>query len=115
MTNISKQNTWIFRLAVYSIILFLSYLGVAAVSDIYVRDKAHKFCRGITEGDTASRILEFALSGEVMQGDEQLTIRRDTADSLIIEFPGLTPFDGYACSINSKNDAVVSKKFLELP
>jgi hypothetical protein len=115
MPNITKRNTWIFRLAVYSSVLILSYLGVAVVSDIYVRDKAHKFCRGITEGDTASRIVEFAMSAEAMQADEQLTIRRDTADSLIIEFPGLTPFDGYACSINSKNDAVVSKKFLELP
>jgi hypothetical protein len=111
MTNISKQNTWIFRLAVYSIILFLSYLGVAAVSDIYVRDKAQKFCYAIAEGDTASYIVAITMSA----ADGQLTLRHATADSLIIEFPGLTPFDGYACSINSKNDAVVSKKFLELP
>jgi hypothetical protein len=111
MTNISKQNTWIFRLAIYSIILILSYLGVAVVSDIYVRDKAQKFCHAIAEGDTASFIVASTMSA----ADGQLTIRHDTADSVIIEFPGLTPFNGYACSINSKNDAVVSKKFLELP
>ena len=111
MTNISKQSTWIFRLAVYSIVLISSYLAVAIVSDIYVRDKAHKFCHAIAEGDTTSSIVATAMSA----ADGQLTIRHDTADSVIIEFLGLTPFDGYACSMTTKNDQVVSKIFLELP
>jgi hypothetical protein len=115
MTNISKPSTWIFRLAVYSIVLIASYLGVAAVSDMYVRDKAHKFCHAIVEGDSASYLLAIAVRAEVMQADEQLTIRRDSANSVVVEFPGLTPFDGYACSMTTKNDIIQSKTFSELP
>lgn len=115
MTNISKQSTWIFRITVYSIVLMSSYLGVAAISDIYVRDKAHKFCHAIAEGDAASSLISIAMQAEVMQPDESLNIRRNSADSIIVEFAGLTPFDGYTCSMTTKNDRIVSKKFSELP
>lgn len=114
MTNISKQSTWIFRITVYSIVLMSSYLGVAAISDIYVRDKAHKFCHAIAEGDAASSLISIAMQAEVMQPEDQLNIRRE-ADSLVVEFAGLTPFDGYTCSMTTKNDRIVSKKFSELP
>ena len=115
MTQIAKHSTWIFRLTVYSAVLLLSYLAVAAVSDVYVHDKALKFCNVFGEGDSVSSLAATAVQAEVMQPNEQLNIRRDTADNLIVEFSGLTPFDGYACSMMTKNDRVISKKFSDLP
>ncbi len=91
-----------------------SYLGVAAISDIYVRDKASKFCNAFADGDMASSLVAIAVQAKVIKANEQLNIRRDSVDSVIVEFAGLTPFDGYACSMTIKNERVVSKKYLEL-
>ncbi len=110
MTNINKPNTYMIRLAVYLSLLIFSYFAVAAVSDIYIRDKAHKFCHAIAHGDLASSVVAFA-----EQAEEKLTIRRDTLDSVVIEFVGLPPFNGYTCSMITKNDHIVTKTFAELP
>jgi hypothetical protein len=114
MKNIGKSATWAVRIAGYSFFLLLGYFGAAAVSDFYLRDKASKFCRSIVEGDGASSLVQAARDAGASLAEPPWRMGTGGADRLVIAFPGLAPFEGYACVLLARNGRVGSREFLEL-
>ncbi len=114
MKTISKRATWTMRVAGYALFLAAGWMAAAAVSDFYLRDKASAFCRSIFEGDAASRI---EVAAQDAGGRLPRPVWREAGDGaahLDIRFPGLPPFDGYACRLVARNGMVRAREFLEM-
>lgn len=114
MKTISTRATWATRLAGYAFFLTVGWFAAAAVSDFYLRDKASRFCRTIVEGDRAAQVEAAAREAGASLPQPVWREGNDGASYLAIRFPGLPPFDGYACSLVARNGMVRKREFLEL-
>jgi hypothetical protein len=114
MKTISKRATWATRLAAYAFFLAVGWFAAAAVSDFYLRDKASAFCRSIVEGDAAMRVEALARDAGGTVPQPAWREVSDGATHLAIRFPGLPPFDGYACRLVARNGMVRKRELVEL-
>lgn len=114
MKTISTRATWATRLAGYALFLVAGWLAAAAVADFYLRDKASAFCRSIVEGDAAASIEAAALEAGGTLPRPAWHELGDGTSHLAIRFPGLPPFDGYACRLVARNGVVRTRELIEL-
>lgn len=114
MKTIGTRATWAARIAGYAFFLALGWFAAAAVSDFYLRDKASAFCRSIVEGDRAAHIESAAREAGATLPQPPWREGNDGASHLAIRFPGLPPFDGYACRLVARNGMVRKREFLEM-
>lgn len=114
MKTISTRATWATRLAGYAFFLTVGWFAAAAVSDFYLHDKATAFCRSIVEGDAAMQIEAVAREAGATLPQPVWSASGDGASHLAIRFPGLPPFDGYACRLVARNGMVRERKLIEL-
>lgn len=114
MKTLSTHATWATRLAGYAFFLAVGWFAAAAVSDSYLRDKASAFCRSIVEGDRAAHIESAAREAGATLPQPSWREGGDGASHLAIRFPGLPPFDGYACRLVARNGMVRKREFLEM-
>lgn len=114
MKTISTRATWATRLAGYAFFLAVGWFAAAAVSDFYLRDKATAFCRSIVEGDAAMQIEAAARDAGATLPQPVWSERSDGSSHLAIRFPGLPPFDGYACRLVARNGMVRERELIEL-
>jgi hypothetical protein len=109
--EINKPSTWSFRFIAYAVVLVLSYIWVASLSDSLVREKASKFCRSISQGEDAAAVVPLALEAGADLPENAWQNYGKDRKWLMAEFYGLPPHDGYLCTITAKNDRVWSTEF----
>lgn len=114
MKTISAHATWTIRMACYALFLVFGWFAAAAVSDFYLRDKASAFCRAIVEGDRIAHVESSAREAGARLPQTGWRETGNGAATLAIRFPGLPPFDGYACGLVARNGTVRKREFLEL-
>lgn len=114
MKKIGTRATWAARMAGYGFFLAVGWFAAAAVSDFYLRDKASAFCRAIVEGDGATHVEGAAREAGATLPQPLWREGSDGASHLAVRFPGLPPFDGYACRLVARNGMVRKREFLEM-
>lgn len=114
MKTISTRATWATRLVGYAFFLTVGWFAAAAVSDFYLRDKASAFCRSIVEGDAVMQIEAAAREAGGRLPQPVWHEGGDDASHLAIRFPGLPPFDGYACRLVARKGMVRVREFIEM-
>ncbi len=114
MRTLSLKTTWALRIAGYALFLAFGWLAAAAVSDFYLRDKASAFCRAIVEGDSVAHVEAAARDADARLPQPAWRDSSDGNAMLVIQFPGLPPFDGYACELVAHEGRVRKREFLEL-
>ncbi|RYD14261.1 MAG: hypothetical protein EOP90_14795 [Lysobacteraceae bacterium] len=114
MKTISPRATWVIRIACYALFLAFGWFAAAAVSDFYLRDKASALCRAIVEGDPVGLVESAAREVDATLPQPAWSQSGGGNAALVIPFPGLPPFDGYACRLVARDGTVRKREFLEL-
>lgn len=114
MKTIGSRATWTIRIACYALFLVFGWFAAAAVSDFYLRDKASAFCRAIVEGDSMAYVESAALEADATLPQPAWRETGNGDATLAIRFPGLPPFDGYACQLVARKGSVRKRELIEL-
>jgi hypothetical protein len=112
--TISKRNTHLFRTFVYLMLLIISYLFVANFSDARMKQKASQFCNQAMDVGDVAGLTSAALAAGATMSEAAAASAPESATHFVATFPGLAPFDGYACDVQIKNDRAIASSLSEL-